>query len=97
MKALSICLLFITLSLGAMAQKQGGDNTRVVFTSPEPTAIVNNTNTSVSATDRMTFDSPEVTVKKNNPTTTNPAADAKRVEFTSPAPTSVTTGKKDDE
>ena len=98
MKALSICLLFTALSFGAMAQKQAGDNTRVVFTSPEPTVLVTNTNTNVNPADRVTFDSPAVTVKKTEPTSANPAAiGAKRVEFTSPAPTSISTGKKDDE
>ncbi len=97
MKALSIFLLFTALAFGALAQKPAGDNTRVVFDSPEPTVKVVATGNNVNAADRLTFDSPEVTVKKV--ATTNPAAvDAKRVVFTSPEPTSIsTTGKKDDE
>lgn len=94
MKALPICLMFMLLGFGAMAQKQGGDTTRPVFTSPEPTVIVTSNNTA----DRVSFDSPEVTVKQTRPSNTNPAFDGtKRVEFTSPEPTSISTGKKDDE
>ncbi len=97
MKALTIFVLFTALAFGAMAQKPAGDNTRVVFDSPEPTVKVHTTGANVNTADRVSFDSPEVTVK-TTPTANPAAAGAKRVEFTSPAPTSIsTTGKKEDE
>ena len=86
-------MLFMCMGFVAMAQ-QSGDGKAVQFSSPEPSVIkVENTDAPSNTKERVVFTSAEPTVHKSE--SGNTAAQP-RVEFTSPEPTTVTTGKKDD-